>query len=122
MVIIPAVEIKIQKDLVRFFFRKALLFTGFFLFFTIISSASAAQQMRIIPDAQAVFGQFSGHIVKIQVVENGSGAKAVIGSGFFATADGHIITNYHVISKQVHYPERYHTEFVDSFAVPKTGR
>lgn len=108
------IKIKIQKDPVRLFFQKALLFTGLLLFFIIINAASAEQQTQNIPDAQAVFGQFSDHIVKIQVVENGSGAKAVIGSGFFVTADGHLITNYHVISKQVHYPERYHTEFVDS--------
>ena len=37
---------------------------------------------------------------------------------FFVTADGHIITNYHVISKQVHYPERYRTEFIDSSGSP----
>lgn len=118
MAIILAVAIKIQKVLVWFLSKKTLLLSGFFLSFTITSPASAAQQTQVALDTQVVFGRFSNNVVKIQIVENGSGAKAVIGSGFFATADGHIITNYHVISKQVHYPERYHTEFVDSSGAP----
>jgi len=61
-----------------------------------------------------VFQRFSDSVVRIQVVEKGSGAKAVVGTGFFATAKGHIVTNYHVVSKLVHHPERYRAEYLRS--------
>lgn len=60
-----------------------------------------------------VFRRYANGVLKIQVVETGSAAKASIGSGFFATPDGHIVTNYHVISKLIHGPERYRAEMVD---------
>ena len=62
------------------------------------------------PTTPEIFRQFSEHVVKIEVVETGSAAKASIGTGFFATATGHIITNYHVVSKLIHSPERYRIE------------
>ncbi|MFV2005550.1 MAG: serine protease [Gammaproteobacteria bacterium] len=65
-------------------------------------------------DTQSVFSKYSDRVIKIQVVEKGSGAKAVIGTGFFVTAQGHIVTNYHVVSKIVHNPDRYRAELVDS--------
>jgi len=61
-----------------------------------------------------IFQQFSEHVVKIEVVETGSAAKASIGTGFFATAAGHIVTNYHVVSKLIHSPERYRIEVTDA--------
>jgi S1-C subfamily serine protease len=61
-----------------------------------------------------IFRQFSEQVVKIEVVEIGSAAKASIGTGFFATAGGHIVTNYHVISKLIHSPERYRIEVTDA--------
>jgi hypothetical protein len=60
-----------------------------------------------------VFSQFADRVVKIQVVETGSAAKATIGSGFFVTDGGHLVTNYHVISKLIHDPDRYRAELVD---------
>lgn len=66
------------------------------------------------PDTQDVFELFSGSVVKIQIIENGSGAKSVVGSGFFVSSAGHVITNYHVISKLIYYPDRYHAELVDN--------
>lgn len=60
-----------------------------------------------------IFKQFSEHVVKIEVVETGSAAKAATGTGFFADSAGRIVTNYHVISKLVHSPERYRIEVVD---------
>jgi S1-C subfamily serine protease len=46
-------------------------------------------------------------VVKIEVQETGSAAKASIGSGFFVSPDGHLVTNYHVISEVVQHPDRY---------------
>ncbi|MGH7888389.1 MAG: S1C family serine protease, partial [Candidatus Binatia bacterium] len=51
--------------------------------------------------------------VKVEVVETGSAAKSSISTGFFADKLGRIVTNYHVISKLVHSPERYRIEITD---------
>lgn len=66
-----------------------------------------------VPTA-SVFEQFSPGVVKVEVIEKGSAAKATIGSGFFVSDDGYLITNYHVVSKVVHDPERYYPELVDA--------
>lgn len=62
---------------------------------------------------QAIFKQFSEHVVKIEVVETGSAAKASIGTGFYADGGGIIVTNYHVVSKLIHTPDRYRIEITD---------
>jgi serine protease Do len=67
---------------------------------------------------QEIFKQFSEHVVKIEVVETGSAAKASVGSGFYASAGGHIVTNYHVISKLIHTPDRYRIETTDGSGQP----
>ncbi len=79
---------------------------------SLLSILSVAQDM--LPETQKVFGKYSDRVLKIQVVEKDSGAKAVIGSGFYVNPDGHIITNYHVISKLVIHPERYRAELVET--------
>src|SRR5262245_43949278 len=71
------------------------------------SIGNAAEMQLVNPTTPEIFKKFSEHVVKIEVVESGSAAKAAIGTGFFANARGHIITNYHVISKLIHSPERY---------------
>ncbi|MDQ6831086.1 MAG: serine protease [Gemmatimonadota bacterium] len=61
-----------------------------------------------------VFRRFADQVIKIHVIETSSSAKAELGSGFFVTAAGHIITNFHVISKLVHEPTRYRAEWVEA--------
>jgi hypothetical protein len=61
-----------------------------------------------------VFLRYADRVVKVHVVESGSAAKAGVGSGFFVSDSGHIVTNYHVISPVVHNPERYRAELVDA--------
>lgn len=60
-----------------------------------------------------VFRRYADRVVKIQVVETGSAAKATIGSGFFVDGDGHLVTNYHVVSKLINTPDRYRAEMID---------
>jgi len=67
---------------------------------------------------QDIFKQFSDRVVKIEVVETGSAAKASVGSGFYASAAGLIVTNYHVVSKIIHTPERYRIDVMDRSGQP----
>jgi hypothetical protein len=60
-----------------------------------------------------VFRSFADRVVKIQVIETGSAAKATIGSGFFVTPAGHVVTNYHVVSKLIQASDRYRAELID---------
>lgn len=77
-------------------------------------SAERVPTQAQVDSAQAtnVFRRFSEYVGKIEVSETGSGAKATLGSGFFVSPDGHMITNYHVISKLVHDPDRYRAELI----------
>ena len=58
-------------------------------------------------NAKDLFKQYSDRIFKVRVLELSSGNQASIGSGFKIGESGRIITNFHVISEYVHYPDRY---------------
>jgi serine protease Do len=60
-----------------------------------------------------VFRRYGDRVARIQVVEAGSGAKVVVGSGFFVGDDGRLVTNYHVVADLVHHPGRYRAELGD---------
>ncbi len=71
-----------------------------------VLAARAAAPLQGTP-TEEVFRSFSDRIVKIEVQETGSAAKASIGSGFFVSPDGHLVTNYHVVAEVVQHPDRY---------------
>jgi hypothetical protein len=95
-----------------------------------LGAAHAWQRHRAAPEPRAgdggetpeVFRRYAGQVVKLQVLETGSGAKAVTGSGFFVTGRGHILTNYHVVANLVHEPERYRAQLLDSAGGTRTVR
>jgi hypothetical protein len=64
------------------------------------------------PGSASVFRQFGNRVVKIEISENGSAAKASLGSGFYVSAEGDVITNYHVMSQVVHDPDRYDARII----------
>jgi hypothetical protein len=84
--------------------------TGATLLLVGLRSAAAQESSVATSD---VFRHYADRVVKIQVVETGSAAKATIGSGFFVDADGHVVTNYHVVSKLINTPDRYRAEMID---------
>jgi len=84
-----------------------------------VLTASAMAFSSLIPasevsrDATGIFERHAAAAVKIRIVDRVSDAKAVIGTGFFVDSNGYLVTNYHVISKWVHDPEKYRIEYLD---------
>ena len=69
-----------------------------------------------------VFARYASRILKIQTVEIGSAAKVSTGTGFFVTATGRMMTNYHVISDWIHEPTNHRIEILDADGNPTVAR
>lgn len=63
-------------------------------------------------ETSRVFAAYKDEVVQIQLIDVASGSKASIGSGFRVSADGLLVTNFHVVSALIYNPERYFAEFV----------
>ena len=62
--------------------------------------------------AQSLFERHDESIYQILIIEQSSGKKSAIGSGFQIDSEGLIATNFHVISEAVHRPNKYHIEYL----------
>ena len=57
--------------------------------------------------AQELFTRYGDRLYQIKVIEKLSQRKSAIGSGFLVGDNGLLATNYHVISKFIHEPDKY---------------
>jgi serine protease Do len=64
------------------------------------------------PATHELFERIKRRVAQVRIIESRSGTKSSIGSAFFVSADGHAITNYHVVSDLVLHPEDYTAELV----------
>ena len=62
--------------------------------------------------ARKVYEQARSQLVQIRTVLKGRASQTSVGSGFFVTAQGHIITNFHVVSEAALKPERHDLVYV----------
>jgi serine protease Do len=79
----------------------------------LVATRATAQEQDTDAATSAVFRRHAERVVKVQVVAKGSGARSTIGSGFFVTAAGHVVTNYHVVASVINLPGQYRAELVD---------
>jgi hypothetical protein len=61
----------------------------------------------VSPSAQRIYDGARGELVQVRTLLKGQDSQASVGSGFIVTDEGHIITNYHVVSEAALQPERY---------------
>ena len=67
--------------------------------------------------ARKVYEQARSQLVQIRTVLKGQASQTSVGSGFLVTAQGHMITNFHVVAEAALQPERH-----DLVSVTADGR
>ena len=76
------------------------------------TGASAPVAAPISLSARKVYEQARSQLVQIRTVLKGRASQTSVGSGFFVSAQGHIITNFHVVSEAALKPERHDLVYV----------
>ena len=61
--------------------------------------------------AQRVYEDARAQLLQVRTLLKGQDSQASVGSGFLVSDEGHIITNYHVVSQAALQPERYRLVF-----------
>ncbi len=75
-------------------------------------TAAASQAIASAPvsaSARRLYDRSRAQLLQVRTLFNGS--QASVGSGFVVSAQGHVITNYHVISQHALEPERYRLQY-----------
>jgi hypothetical protein len=62
--------------------------------------------------ARKVYEQARSQLVQIRTVLKGRASQTSVGSGFFVSAQGHILTNFHVVSEAALKPDRHDLVYV----------
>lgn len=90
------------------------------LVFLAAPGATSAQTPPMSAEARAVFEQAKSRLLQLRLLHKATRAQSSTGSGFFASADGLVLTNYHVVSKAALDPAAYEVELQRSDGA--TGR
>jgi hypothetical protein len=80
------------------------------------ANAPASAPLNALPapslSARKVYEQARSQLVQIRTVLKGQASQTSVGSGFFVSKEGHIITNFHVAAEAALKPERHDLVYV----------
>jgi S1-C subfamily serine protease len=76
------------------------------------AAAGAAPTAPVSLSARKIYEQARPSLVQIRTVLKGRASQTSVGSGFLVTGEGHIVTNFHVISEAALKPERHDVLYV----------
>ncbi len=74
--------------------------------------AASAAAAPVSLSARKVYEQARSQLVQIRTVLKGRASQTSVGSGFFVSAQGHILTNFHVVSEAALKPDRHDLVYV----------
>lgn len=66
----------------------------------------------VSPSGQRVYEQARTRLLQVRTLLKGQDSQSGVGSGFLVSADGHLITNYHVVSQYAMQPSRFRLVYV----------
>lgn len=78
------------------------------------ASAASAAAPAVSASARRVYDDARSQLLQIRTLLKTQNSQASVGSGFVVSADGHVISNYHVISQFALEPERYRLRFASA--------
>ena len=77
-----------------------------------VAPPEAAASAPISLSARKVYEQARSQLLQIRTVLKGRASQTSVGSGFFVSREGHIVTNFHVVAEAALKPERHDLVYV----------
>ncbi|MCV2354711.1 serine protease [Paucibacter sp. B2R-40] len=78
------------------------------------ASAASAPPAAVSASARRIYEDARSQLLQIRTLLKTQNSQASVGSGFLVSEDGHVLSNYHVISQFALEPERYRLRFAST--------
>lgn len=76
--------------------------------------AASAAEGPVSSSAQRVYERTRARLVQVRTLLKTQDSQSSVGSGFLVSDEGHLITNYHVVSEYALQPDRHRLVFADA--------